>query len=77
MSSEINLANNSQVEAAGHRVNTHDEVGFAGRAFESASASDEAEDTLINGRNWIQDSLNMNLKLISVGSSERCVSAGM
>lgn len=73
----IDLTDASQVVTAGYGVNTDDEVDIAARSLESARASDEAEESLIDSRKWIQDSVNLKLKLISVGSRKRCVSARM
>jgi hypothetical protein len=58
----IDLADDGQVETAGWRVNVHYEVGAPTRPFEPAPASHEVEETLINSRDWIQDSVNLNLK---------------
>jgi hypothetical protein len=67
----IDLADDSQLETAGYRVNAHHEIAGPTRSLEPARASKEAEDALINSGNWIKDSVNLNLKFIAVGSSER------
>ena len=73
----IDLADNSQIETAGYRVELHYEVGIAARSLEPACASYDVKEALIHTSNWIQDSLNLNLNLVAVGSGDGCLSTGM
>lgn len=73
----IDLADDGQVETLGHRVNVYDELRVTARALESARASDEVEESLIDTRDWIEDSVDLNEQLISVGGGECCFAAGM
>jgi hypothetical protein len=59
------------------RVDAHYEVRLARCAFEPARASHDVEDSLIDSRNWIRGSVNLNIKLISVGSNNDCLSVGL
>jgi hypothetical protein len=47
----IDLADDSQLETAGDRINVHYEIGVAARLFEPARASNEVEHSLIDSRN--------------------------
>ena len=60
MSLVIDLADDSQVEPLGYRVNVHYEVRGARRPFKTARASHKLEDSLIDTRNRIQDSGKLN-----------------
>jgi len=66
---EIDLTDDCQIETAGYRIDAHQEVGVAACSLEPAGAAHEVEDSLIDSRDWIEDSVNLNLKLIAVGSA--------
>ena len=59
----IDLADDGQIETASCRVDAHQEVGVAARSLESARASDEVKESLIDTRDWIQGSVKLKIKL--------------
>jgi hypothetical protein len=50
----VDRADHVQLETASERVNSHYEVGGAGRRRKSARATDKGEDAVISIGNWIE-----------------------